>query len=166
MDKASLRQLLTQRLASVDDAKIVSVSQTINERLKSAADWLEVRSVFIYAAQSKWREVDVTEFITWLTTAHPELKVGVAPISLVAPIPSDGYDVIITPLLGFDESCHRLGRGAGWYDRFLARQDQATKIGVGLEMQRVDTVLSESHDISLDIVLTEQSAYKRHKSTS
>ena len=68
-------------------------------------------------------------------------------------------DIMLLPLLGFDVSGMRLGRGGGYYDRTLAalretRRDM-TACGVAFAMQEVDKCPSAPHDQALDAVLTE-----------
>lgn len=67
-------------------------------------------------------------------------------------------DVVLVPLAAFDRSGHRLGYGAGHYDRALARL-QAIRprvtIGLGFAAQAVDAVPAEPHDRPLDAILTE-----------
>jgi 5-formyltetrahydrofolate cyclo-ligase len=61
----------------------------------------------------------------------------------------------VIPLIGFDESGHRLGYGAGYYDRFLSTHDNILRIGTGFACQRVDRVPSEPHDITMHYIVTE-----------
>ncbi len=63
-------------------------------------------------------------------------------------------DLIIVPAVAFDSQGNRVGRGKGYYDRLLARAKSVT-IGVGYDFQLFDDIEAESHDIPLDIVITE-----------
>jgi len=67
-------------------------------------------------------------------------------------------DVLFVPLAAFDREGHRIGYGAGFYDRSLAEL-RASKtivaIGVGYAAQEVSRVPREAHDEPLDMVLTE-----------
>ena len=68
-------------------------------------------------------------------------------------------EVVLTPLLAFDERGHRLGYGGGYYDRTLAvlRANARTVLAVGLafEAQRVSRVPNTPGDARLDWVVTE-----------
>ncbi len=64
-------------------------------------------------------------------------------------------DLIVVPAVAFDRNGHRLGQGKGYYDRFLARI-AALSIGFGYASQLADTIPTEPHDHSLDIVVTDQ----------
>lgn len=67
----------------------------------------------------------------------------------------DEIDLIIVPGTAFDTDRNRLGRGKGFYDRLLA-DTGAYKIGVAYDMQVVDAVPCEPHDIKLDRIITEK----------
>ena len=65
-------------------------------------------------------------------------------------------ECVLVPGLGFDRRNNRLGRGAGFYDRFLAGLGPgAMKIGIGFSFQVVDALPVEDHDVRLDAVLTD-----------
>lgn len=71
--------------------------------------------------------------------------------------------LVLVPALAFDREGNRLGRGGGYYDRFLAsllsrysgRRNDITLAGVGFSLQIVDRVPSEAHDISVDCLYTD-----------
>jgi 5-formyltetrahydrofolate cyclo-ligase len=64
-------------------------------------------------------------------------------------------DVIITPLLAFDEQGYRLGQGGGFYDRTLAALT-VLSIGVAFATQRVEHIPRDQFDQRLDYIVTEQ----------
>ena len=64
-------------------------------------------------------------------------------------------ELVVVPAVAYDRRGKRLGRGKGFYDRFL-KQTKATKVGVGYEFQLVDEIPTEPHDVSMDIVITQK----------
>ncbi len=62
-------------------------------------------------------------------------------------------DVAIVPGMAFDHDGHRLGRGRGYYDRFLAQLPYIYKIGVSFSFQKVSFVPVEANDIIMDEIL-------------
>ena len=65
-------------------------------------------------------------------------------------------DVVVVPGLAFTPEGERLGQGGGWYDRFLSNiRPTCTTIGVGFDRQLVDSIPTESHDVTLDHVVTD-----------
>ena len=69
------------------------------------------------------------------------------------PVELASLSVVLVPGLGFDEQGYRIGRGGGFYDRFLLATDQMT-IGVCFQCQMVEAVPSEPHDIPVAAVVT------------
>lgn len=67
-------------------------------------------------------------------------------------------DLVLTPGVAFDRECHRLGRGGGFYDRFLARPElrRACLIGVGFGVQIVAKTPRALHDRPVDAVITDR----------
>jgi 5-formyltetrahydrofolate cyclo-ligase len=75
-------------------------------------------------------------------------------------------DVVIVPGVAFTASGDRLGQGGGWYDRFLAAiRPECVTIGVGFDLQVVDAVPVEPHDVRLDHVVTESGIATRSTTT-
>lgn len=65
-----------------------------------------------------------------------------------------GYDLIVVPGMAFDRTGNRLGRGKGYYDRFLSQHPAVPKIGICFSFQLVGAVPTEANDIRMDEVLT------------
>lgn len=76
-------------------------------------------------------------------------------------------EIILLPLAAFDPRGHRLGYGAGHYDRAVARMHarglRPRLIGAAFDCQQVARVPDEGHDIALDEVLTESGLRRFHK---
>lgn len=74
------------------------------------------------------------------------------PTRLVAP---DAFDLVLVPGLAFDLNGGRLGRGAGFYDRFLATLPKTTRlIGVALDEQIVEKTPRDALDLPVDALAT------------
>lgn len=69
-------------------------------------------------------------------------------------------DLILVPAMAFDRARNRLGRGAGYYDRFLERAEQAVTVGVCRSTRLFDCVPHEPHDKKVDILITEHEVIK------
>ena len=65
-------------------------------------------------------------------------------------------DVILTPLLAFDARLHRLGYGAGHYDRAFVEHRDARRIGLAWSVQRVEAIAEDTWDVPLHGIATEQ----------
>ena len=63
-------------------------------------------------------------------------------------------DVAIVPGVAFDRDGHRLGRGKGYYDRFLSKVPLVYKIGVCFPSRLMDKVPADEYDILMDEIVT------------
>lgn len=75
------------------------------------------------------------------------------------PIPAEGPTVVpellVVPLVGFDDGCYRLGYGGGFYDRTLAAlRPRPTAVGVGHPSAAVPTIFPQPHDVPMDAIVT------------
>ena len=71
--------------------------------------------------------------------------------------PVEDIDLIIVPGLAFDEKLNRLGRGGGYYDKFLDQKEcKALKCGVGYDLQVIEKLPHEKHDQKMDVIITEE----------
>ena len=72
---------------------------------------------------------------------------------------AENVDCILVPTVGISKSGDRLGYGSGYYDKFLSSTD-AIKISLTYSKQIVKFVPSESHDIKIDLIITEDEIIK------
>lgn len=76
-------------------------------------------------------------------------------------VPSNGPavwpSVVIAPVVGFDAANYRLGYGGGFFDRTLATMpNKPLVIGVGYSRSRLPSIYPQSHDIPMDLIVTEE----------
>jgi 5-formyltetrahydrofolate cyclo-ligase len=80
-------------------------------------------------------------------------------------LPAGQLDVVIAPLVAFDDRCNRIGMGGGFYDRCFAFRKfrrnwlRPRLIGVAYDFQRVEQLSPEAWDVPLDMIVTEQNCY-------
>lgn len=63
-------------------------------------------------------------------------------------------DLVVVPGLGFDRKGRRLGKGKGYFDRFLKRAKGAKKIGLAFREQILKEVPMDSWDVPMDKVIS------------
>ncbi len=68
-------------------------------------------------------------------------------------------DILLIPGLAFTTSLKRLGRGKGFYDRYLS-EFGGVKIGICFEKQLFNDLPTDEHDQCMDYVITEEKVYK------
>lgn len=176
MLKNELRALMRQRKRQFTQQQLSELSLPIVARIKS----LLRNSRTIVAYYSLNDEVDThhlidemvqegkivylpkvvsdTEMVLCRYTGRDSLSPGsfgiMEPQGPVMPH-NTSYDVVLVPGMAFDADGHRLGRGKGYYDRFLSTMmaPRSLLVGVCFDFQKVELVPTDSCDISVDIVV-------------
>ncbi len=72
------------------------------------------------------------------------------------PVPLEGAEVALVPLVAWDERGYRLGHGKGYYDRALVPLTKTATIGLALEAQRVERIPERPSDVPLQSIVTER----------
>ena len=163
--KQRIRELLIQKRRMLAAEERCSLSESILSQLEKMTVFREAKTVLLYYPKNN--EVDVLPLFrrykrdkTLLLpvthrdrmTAHPyegNDKMHRGKFGIPEPTTPEfqgKIDVIIVPAVAFDRAGNRLGRGGGYYDRFLKKQPHATLIGVGYDFQLVDEVPVRKHD--------------------
>jgi len=69
-------------------------------------------------------------------------------------------DLILVPLVAFDNKLNRIGYGKGYYDRILQKitkiKKKVVSLGVAYSFQKCSTIPVNKHDFKLDYIFTEQ----------
>ncbi|MBP1875132.1 5-formyltetrahydrofolate cyclo-ligase [Ensifer adhaerens] len=94
-----------------------------------------------------------------LLNGAPVIETGFGTTGPGPDAPELDPDIMLVPLSAFDATGHRIGYGAGYYDRAidkLRNKGHLPKlIGIAFDCQEVASVPAEPHDVALDAVLTE-----------
>ncbi|HEY8747918.1 MAG TPA: 5-formyltetrahydrofolate cyclo-ligase [Tepidisphaeraceae bacterium] len=103
--------------------------------------------------QRRMLPVEISSLNTGMTTTGPGVR---EPVS-GKPIPIDFIDLVVVPGLGFTASGYRIGRGMGFYDRFLAQPEfLGVSCGLAFEEQIVEQLPVLDHDIPLSMLATDR----------
>ena len=181
-EKAALRKEMQQRLVAADPETLAEDGASIRRRLLANDVYCQAKTVFCYV--SFRREVDTLPLLRQILLDGKSLAVPfiLSPgqmearriVSVDALVPGSfgilepsadtavlspaELDLILVPGLAFDVARYRLGRGAGYYDRYL-RECPGCTVALAYALQMVEDLPREAHDFQLDQVLTEAACY-------
>lgn len=97
-------------------------------------------------------DASAAPFITHPTRAFTAMDIGSDRFPIV---PADVLDMIIVPLVAFDQTGARLGYGGGCYDRYLPTLSATCQIiGIAFDEQHVDRVPTDTHDLPLPHIVS------------
>ncbi len=86
-----------------------------------------------------------------------ETDCEIGPFGLFQPLPIAEVvapDLLFVPLIGFTDKGARIGQGGGHYDRWLAEHPGTKAIGLAWDVQKLDELPQETHDMQLTAVVT------------
>lgn len=172
-DKKSLRQQIRRLKKEYSPEQLMAQSEVIMGKLERKPDFERAQSVMLYASLpdevqtlaflDKWKNskqiilptVVGDDIIPVELTADSQMVEGDFHILEPENHPYSGrLDLIVVPGMAFDKTGHRLGRGKGFYDRFLIKYPEVKTIGICFDFQLLDSIPTEPHDRVVDEVVT------------
>lgn len=180
--KSRIRKEIKEKLNKQNDTQRLRKSKLIQKKLFQLAEFKRAEFVMFYVAdenevqthsmiaeaQKIGKKILVPKILmrekriiaSVLENIEEELSPG--PYGIKQPkskytreIPSEKIDLAVVPGLAFDKAGHRLGRGGGYYDKFLAGlPEDAARIGLAFDFQLLDDLPFLSHDISVTKVIS------------
>lgn len=178
MKKEEVRRRVRARKALLSEAEKIDAADSVFDMLEKTAAFLMSDNVLMY--HSLPDEIETRRFLDkWGSRKHfflprvnglnleilpydrSSLKLGAFRIEEPQgdeTVSIREIDLIVVPAVGYDSKGNRVGRGKGYYDRLLS-ETKATKIGVAYDFQVVDAIDVESHDVGVDIVITDTYFY-------
>lgn len=180
MSKPELRLKALRARRSLPPEKLEDLSRAVKNRLENLPSYAEAKVVASYVAKSdevrtqgiiesalasgKRVMVPRTDPTTLrLSFAQIQSLSELSPGAFGIPEPGPGAkpetlseaDVVLVPIVAWDDGGHRLGYGRGYFDRELRSKGKAVSVGLALESQRFDSVPQTAEDVSLEVIVTE-----------
>jgi 5-formyltetrahydrofolate cyclo-ligase len=153
--KEQLRAQMQEQLRALDAEDRRGRSLKICNRVLELPVWKQARVVVVFEPFPYEPEIGPliadlrrrgSEIIAILPTARSQHDVAI-----FGPI-----DLVLVPGIAFTRAGARIGRGAGFFDRFLARRGtRAIKIGIAFSFQIVESLPLDPHDVKLDLVVSD-----------
>lgn len=172
-DKKELRSHIKALKKTYSSQQLLAQSELILSTLEQHPDFINANTVMLYhslpdevnthAFIKKWRylkriilpTVVGDDIVPVELTRETDFATGDFNIQEPQNHPYEGgYDLIVVPGVAFDKSGNRIGRGRGYYDRFLRQHLSVKRIGICFDFQLVESVPTEPTDVRMDEVIT------------
>ena len=182
LNKAVIRKNLREILERMSEADRHAKSLAITSLVAATPEFTSARVIMLYLSNSY--EVDtaplalrawqagktvVVPKVSWdqrrmlpteISSLHDQMTStgpGIREPIAGRPMPGEFIDLVVVPGLGFTNTGYRIGRGMGFYDRFLAQPDfVGLSCGLGFEEQVVEQLPLLDHDIPLSMLATDR----------
>ena len=103
--------------------------------------------------QRRMLPIEIHSLTTGMTSTGPGIREPIAG----NPMPLNMIDLVVVPGLGFTNTGYRIGRGMGFYDRFLAQGEfLGISCGLAFDEQVVDDLPVLDHDVPLSMLATDK----------
>jgi len=184
MLKSAIRKEALQKRRALDEEEFLALNQLLLAQFKTL-DFSGINGIHVFLPIVEKREPDTFLLINWLQENHPEISIVVSrsdfndhsmshhpyqkedlkvnsyhiPEPQTTEIFSGKIDMVLVPLLAFDQKGYRVGYGKGFYDRFLSGIE-TKKVGISL-FEAIENDISDVHkdDIKLDLCITPKQIY-------
>jgi 5-formyltetrahydrofolate cyclo-ligase len=182
LNKREFRQELRRRLAELSPEDVQQRSAAACQRLCEQPEYQSAEIVMIFLsttsevdtaplAQHAWSQLKsvIAPRVSWeqrrmlpieIKSLTSDIQAGTLGIRQPLdgmPVPVSDIDLVVVPGLGFDMAGNRLGRGRGFYDRFLAHRDfRGLACGLAFEIQAIPEVPVDDNDIVMDMLVTDE----------
>ena len=176
-DKKSLRAEVRRRIKLIPNEAKESAAEAIFTKIEATKAFTEAKCVALFVAMwdevpttavlERWRmmgkrvvvprvEGDVMRFYDYNPEQMTTGAFGIEEPTSDTEIPAEALDLMIVPARAFTREGLRLGRGGGFYDKYMSLEGfRAYKIGIAYECQIFDSLPHAPHDIAVDVVITE-----------
>lgn len=173
-DKSDIRKEVRRRIAELPQEQRQSQAAEIFARIESTVRFARARCIALYASLpdevptravvERWAaakrvvlprvEGEIMRFYDYDPQAMSRGSFGIDEPAATGECLPEQIDMIIIPARAFTRSGVRLGRGKGFYDRYMSQPDfRAYKVGVAFSCQIFDVLPFENHDIKADEVI-------------
>ena len=175
-DKKSIRAEVRRRIKLLSDAEKSAAAATIFAKVEAMEAFASAECVALFVAM--WDEVPTVEVLErWRKMGkrvvvprvegdvmryydyHPD-KMSVGAFGIIEPVgeeevAADSIDLMIVPARAFTPKGDRLGRGGGFYDKYMSLEGfRAVKYGVAFSCQIFDSLPTDPHDVPVDGLFT------------
>jgi 5-formyltetrahydrofolate cyclo-ligase len=185
-EKQYLRAVLGEARSSLTAVRAGALSAHVQRRLLATQAYRAAAKIVLYAASDREVETDLIAaaalhshrqlYYPIVDREHRQIRLGAVfdlgelrpgafgilepPATRALELEALGVALVCVPGIAFTPTAARIGRGGGYYDRWLAGLPvAAVTAGLGYSFQLIDRLPEQAHDRRLDFIVTESAVY-------
>ena len=174
MNKQEIRKEIKRVKLNISKEDREAAAIEVMNKIEALPQFIEAENILLYNALpdelptecmlNKWDDkknlfLPVVDGENLIIKRYDKEFVRIGAFGIIEPlgdeVDSAIIDFIIVPGVAFDKNLNRLGRGKGYYDRLLSNSN-AFFAGVGYQIQVLDNIPVEEHDIKMNCIITER----------
>jgi len=181
--KAELRTEIGKKRRYITPLQKTKFDEQIYKNIIGMTEWKKAKNIFIYISteeevstikliedcfgkkkiivpksHTKFNTLTLHEIKSFDDTAKGKYSI-LEPLPHTKIIDPKNVDLAIIPGIVFDKNGHRIGHGKAYYDG-LSPHLKCQKIGLAYEVQIVDNIPAQEHDIPVNQIVTEKTIYR------
>ena len=180
--KKDIRRRVLEKRNCISDKEWEDKSRLICEKVVTHPFFLQADVIYCYVdyrrevgtreiIEQAWRSAkkvavpkvlgDEMEF--YYIQSFEDLEEGYKgiPEPMQTDLAQDENMLVIMPGAAFDKTCNRIGYGKGYYDKYLQIHPSCKMIALAFELQMLEAIPADTHDICPNIIITEENTYER-----
>ena len=181
-DKATIRKRMRKLKKLLSDSQKHSAEISVTEQIESLESFKKAENILLYyslpdelpthemtARWSKHKCIflprvsgDDLEILPYSKDSLAAGSFSISEPQIGEVIDSHLLDLVIVPAVAFDRFGNRVGRGKGFYDRFLTDLN-VIKIGICYDFQIVEEIETSCHDIPVDMLVVAHTGLKERQ---
>src|SRR3989344_8886632 len=182
--KSKLKESILKKRNSLPKDEILEKNKKIHDKLFGLEQYKKSRTIMFFVSfnsevgtHGMIKEALMNKMVVVPKVMHHEIEPSViidldnlipSKIGILEPIEAmkiayKNIDLVLVPGIVFDKEGHRIGYGFGYYDKFLKKVPKAIKIGLVFDLQVIERIPKEMHDVPVDMIVTEDRVVKCEK---
>ena len=136
--------------------------EELKDKVVSELGYVNIKIIDMLNALKRMKFIQINSTVDLVSGFHGIREPEISDSSVIYPEQEDTSQgtLVIMPGVAFDHYRNRIGYNGGFYDTFLEKHKEISKIAIAFQVQISDRIIvPEDHDIKPDLIITEFSQY-------
>ncbi|UCD13555.1 MAG: 5-formyltetrahydrofolate cyclo-ligase [Thermoplasmatales archaeon] len=180
--KDNLRTAITKKRNNISKSELIEKNNKIKKNIFEMEDYRKAKTILFYVSYGSevnthdiikecisnekkivvpktgtiGRRLVLSELTSWDDLEYGTYNILEPKRECLKEVSIESIDLMFIPGVVFDTYGNRIGHGMGYYDRLLKNSYAAPRVGLAFELQIVDEIQTEAHDVKVNKIVTEE----------